>query len=41
MTEKELKEIDKESIGRVLYDLKDFLTLGLSDAETSEMIESN
>ena len=41
MTEKELKEIDKESIGRVLTDLKDFLTLGLTDTETAEMVESN
>jgi hypothetical protein len=41
MSEKELKEIDKEVVGKVLNDLKDFLTLALSDAETSELIESN
>jgi hypothetical protein len=41
MTEKELKEIDKESVGRMLNDLRDFLSLGLNDAETSEIIESN
>lgn len=41
MAEKELKEIDKESVGRVLLDLKDFLTLALSDTETAEIIESN
>jgi ubiquitin carboxyl-terminal hydrolase 9/24 len=41
MTEKELKEIDKESVGRVLNDLKDFLTLSLTDIETAELIEAN
>lgn len=41
MSEKELKEIDKEVVGRVLNDLKDFLTLHLSDLETAELIESN
>ena len=41
MPEKELKEIDKESVGRVLLDLKDFLTLALSDIETAEIIEAN
>jgi hypothetical protein len=41
MSEKELKEIDKESVGRMLFDLKDFLNLALSDVETAEIIESN
>jgi len=41
MSEKELKEIDKESVTRVLLDLKDFLTLALSDCETAEIIEAN
>lgn len=41
MTEKELKEIDKEVVGKVLSDLKEFLTLYLSDDETSELIESH
>jgi len=31
MTEKELKEIDKESVSRVLNDLKDFFSLSLND----------
>lgn len=41
MTEKELKEIDKESISRVLKDLKDFLTLSMNDMETAQFIELN
>lgn len=41
MSEKELKEIDKESVGRVLNDLKDFMTLALTEVETAEIIESN
>ena len=41
MSEKELKEIDKEVVSKVLNELKDFLTLHLSEAETSELIESN
>lgn len=35
MSEKELKEVDKEVVGRVLSDLKDFLSIGMSDAETA------
>jgi hypothetical protein len=35
MTEKELKEIDKESVSRVLKDLKDFLTLSMNEMETA------
>lgn len=31
MTEKELKEIDKEIIGRVLNDLKDFFSISMND----------
>ena len=31
MTEKELKEIDKESVSRVLFEMKDFLTLSMTD----------
>jgi hypothetical protein len=41
MNEKELKEIDKEVVGKVLNDIKEFLTLHLSEAETSELIESH
>lgn len=41
MTEKELKEIDKESVSRVLKELKDFLTLSMNDMETAEFIEMN
>jgi hypothetical protein len=41
MTEKELKEIDKESISRVLKELKDFLTLSMNDMETAQFIELN
>jgi hypothetical protein len=41
MSEKELKEIDKESVGRVLNDIKDFLTLHLTENETSELIENH
>ncbi len=41
MTEKELKEIDKESISRVLAELKDFLTLSMTDSETFQLIEIN
>ena len=41
MSEKELKEIDKESVGRVLTEMKDFMTLALSEAETAEIIETN
>lgn len=41
MTEKELKEIDKESASRVLSELKDFFTLSMTDVETAELIEKN
>ena len=41
MTEKELKEIDKESVSRILTDLKDFFTLSMTDIETAELIEKN
>ena len=41
MTEKELKEIDKESASRVLGELKDFFTLSMTDVETAELIEKN
>lgn len=41
MSEKELKEIDKESVGRVLNDLKDFMLLTFTDIETAELIERN
>jgi hypothetical protein len=41
MSEKEIKEIDKEVVSRVLSDSKDFLTLHYSEAETSELVESN
>jgi hypothetical protein len=35
MTEKELKEIDKESVSRVLKELREFLTLSMNDMETA------
>jgi hypothetical protein len=35
MSEKELKEVDKEVIGRVLTELKEFLSLSMSDIETA------
>lgn len=41
MSEKEVKEIDKEVVGRVLNDMKDFLNLHYSEEETAEMVESN
>lgn len=41
MSEKELKEIDKETVGRVLYDMKDFLSLAMNEKETAEIIEQN
>jgi len=41
MTEKEIKEIDKDSVSQVLKSLKDFLTLALQDKETAEFIEIN
>jgi len=41
MTEKELKEIDKESVTRVLSELKEFFTLSMNDVETAELIEIN
>ena len=41
MSEKEIKEIDKEVVSKVLNDIKDFLSLHYTDAETSELVESN
>lgn len=41
ITEKELKEIDKDSISRVLSEMKDFFTLSFTDLQTAEMIEMN
>jgi hypothetical protein len=41
MSEKELKEIDKECVSRVLHDLKDFMQLTFTEAETAELIERN
>lgn len=41
MTEKELKEIDKESVTKVLNELRDFFTLSMSEPETAELIEMN
>ena len=35
LSEKELKELDKEAIGRLLLDIKDFLLLSMTDAETA------
>lgn len=41
MTEKELKDIDKESVTLVLLMMKDFFTLSFSDLDTAELIEMN
>ena len=41
MSEKDIKEIDKEVVSRVLNEIKDFLTLHYSESETSELVESN
>ena len=41
ITEKELKEIDKDSISRTLTEMKDFFTLSFSDLQTAELIEMN
>jgi ubiquitin carboxyl-terminal hydrolase 9/24 len=41
MSEKELKELDKEVVGRLLSEVKDFLLLSFSDIQTAELIESN
>jgi len=41
MTEKEIKEINKESFSKVLKNLKNFLLLALSDQEADEFIEIN
>src|SRR5260221_388375 len=41
MSEKELKELDKEVVGRLLNEVKDFLSLSFSEIETAELIESN
>lgn len=40
MTEKELKEIDKESVSYILFAMKEFFTLSMSDVETAELIET-
>lgn len=39
MTEKELKEIDKETVSGVLFNMKDFFTLAMTDVETAELVE--
>ena len=39
MTDKEVKELDKEIVGRVLFDLKDILTLSYNDTKAAEIIE--
>ncbi len=41
MSEKEIKEIDKEVVSKVLNDIKDFLNLHYTEAQTSELVESN
>ena len=41
MTDKDIKEIDKEIVGRVLTDLKDILTLSMPDIKAAEIIESS
>ena len=41
MSDKELKEVDKETISRVLFDMRDFFLVGLSEEETYEIIERN
>jgi len=40
MNEKELKELDKEAVGRVLIEIKDFLLLSLTEKDTAELLES-
>jgi len=35
MTEKELKEIDKESVGFMLLNFRDFLTIVFTEVETA------
>ena len=40
MSEKELKEIDKEIVGSVLNEFKDFFTLAMNETDTAELIES-
>jgi hypothetical protein len=41
MSEKELKEIDKESVSRMLKEMKDFLTLSMNEIDTAKFIEIN
>ena len=41
MSDKEIKEVDKELVSRVLTEIKDFLILHYTEAETSEIVESN
>ena len=40
MSEKDIKEIDKEVVSKVLTEIKDFLNLHYSEQETSQLIES-
>ncbi len=39
MTEKELKEMDKEQITRVISEMREFFSLSMSEKETAELTE--
>lgn len=41
MSDKELKEVDKETISTALFAMREFFQLGLSQIETFEIIEKN
>lgn len=41
MTDKDVKEIDKEIVGRVLSELKDIFTLSMNEVKAAEIIEQN
>jgi hypothetical protein len=41
LSDKEVKEIDKEIVGRVLIELKDIFTLSYTDIQAAEIIESS
>jgi len=39
LTDKELKEVDKDKLSKVLIDLKQFMSLGMDDSETAQIVE--
>jgi hypothetical protein len=39
MTDKELKDIEKDSISKILRDMKEFLKLGMNEEETDKIVE--